>query len=190
MSIKILIVDDEIQNRELINVILHKDEYQLLFAANGEEALETLEKEKIDLLLLDLLMPKLDGFSTLKQLREKEIKQPKVIIITALGDTPNKVLAEKYNVADYVLKPYDIIELKQKIRKALDSDNNTEDNSKKIKALCLKFLDESQADIMKDLQLLLEEIPKLKEVKLDSQTVEFTKPQARLYQLMLEYNVI
>jgi len=192
MSIKILIVDDEIQNRELIEVILHKEAYELFFANDGEEAVEILKKETIDLLLLDLLMPKMDGFSTLKKLQEQNIKQPKVIIITALGDEPNKTLAKAYKVQGYVQKPYDIIDLKQQIKKVLAKDSKIEDEKyeKNLKALCLKYLDESQADIMKDLQLLQKEIPKLKAVKLDTQTVELTSTQARLYQLMLEYKIV
>lgn len=192
MSIKILIVDNEVQNRELIEVILHKEAYELFFANDGEEAVEILKKETIDLLLLDLLMPKMDGFSTLKKLQEQNIKQPKVIIITALGDELNKTLAKAYKVQGYVQKPYDIIDLKQQIKKVLAKDNKIEDEKyeKNLKALCLKYLDESQADIMKDLQLLQKEIPKLKEVKLDTQTVELTSTQARLYQLMLEYKIV
>lgn len=192
MSVKILIVDDEVQNRELIEVILHKEAYELFFASNGEEAVEILKKETIDLLLLDLLMPKMDGFSTLKKLQEQNIKQPKVIIITALGDEPNKTLAKAYKVQGYVQKPYDIIDLKQQIKKVLEIDSKIEDEKyeKNLKALCLKYLDESQADIMKDLQLLQKEIPKLKAVKLDTQTVELTSTQARLYQLMLEYKIV
>jgi len=192
MSIKILIVDDEVQNRELIEVILHKEGYELLFAKDGQEALKVLEKTSVNLLLLDLLMPKIDGFSTLKQLKEKNITQPKVIIITALGDEPNKILAQEYEVDGYVLKPYDIIDLKQQIRKVLSPkiEKNEKGNGQKLKALCLKFLEESQADIMKDLELLVEEIPKLKVLKLNSPTIELNKTQARLYQLMLEYKII
>jgi len=192
MSINLLIVDDEVQNRELIEVILHKEHYALYFANDGEEALKILETQTIDLLLLDLLMPKVDGFETLKHLKTKNIPQPKVIIITALGDEPNKALAEDYKVDGYVQKPYDIIDLKQQIKKVLEKevDKKEIDTNEQLKKLCLKFLDESQADVMKDLQFLLVEIPKLKKVKLGTQTVEFTTTQARLYQLMLEYKII
>lgn len=118
MAHKILIVDDEEQNLELANIILLKEGYQLFFANNGEEALFCMKQNDINVLVLDLHMPIMDGFETLKEVKKLD-KDVKTIIVTANVDKQSHLKALEMGVDDLLMKPYDIVELKKKIRDVL-----------------------------------------------------------------------
>ncbi len=105
-DITIMIVDDESRMRKLIKDFLVKEDYKVIEAADGEQALEIFneKKEKIDLILLDVMMPKLDGWSVLRQIRQKS-KIP-VIMLTARGEEQDELFGFDLGVDEYISKPF------------------------------------------------------------------------------------
>ncbi len=129
MEIKptILIVDDEPGARESLEVIL-EDDYQLLSVGGGQEALETFQKKPVDLILLDVNMPDMDGLAVLRKIKEKD-EEIDVIMVSALNQARKAVESIKLGAYDYITKPYepeDILSTvnrvisKQKLYKELD----------------------------------------------------------------------
>lgn len=114
---KILIADDEVRIRELIAQYLKFEGFEYAEAANGEQVLEMTAKETFDLILLDAMMPYLDGLSTLRMLREKS--EIPVIMITARGEEYDRVLGLELGADDYVVKPFSPKELMARIRAVL-----------------------------------------------------------------------
>ncbi|MDP8261997.1 MAG: response regulator [Candidatus Ancaeobacter aquaticus] len=107
-DIKILVIDDDENILSLMSEIFRTDGYIVSTALNGEKGLECIEKEKFDLVFVDLMMPGWDGLETIKRIRKINITVS-IIIITAYGKTKDAVIeAERYCVFDYVTKPFDI----------------------------------------------------------------------------------
>jgi len=104
---KILVVDDEEQICELLDKFLSQEGYQVITAATGEEALEKLEEESPQLVLLDIRMPGMGGIECLRKIKEKDEKIG-VIMTTAVGDTDTIKEAISLGVNDYILKPIDL----------------------------------------------------------------------------------
>ena len=104
---KILVVDDEEQICELLDKFLSQEGYQVITAATGEEALEKLEEESPQLVLLDIRMPGMGGIECLRKIKEKDEKIG-VIMTTAVGDTDTIKEALSLGVNDYILKPIDL----------------------------------------------------------------------------------
>ena len=104
---KILVVDDEEQICELLDKFLSQEGYQVITAATGEEALEKLEEESPQLVLLDIRMPGMGGIECLRKIKEKNEKIG-VIMTTAVGDTDTIKEAISLGVNDYILKPIDL----------------------------------------------------------------------------------
>ena len=102
----ILIVDDEARMRKLIKDFLVVKNYKIIEAKDGEEALEVFEtnKEKIDLVLLDVMMPKIDGWTVLRKIRQ-ESKVP-VIMLTARGEEQDELFGFELGVDEYISKPF------------------------------------------------------------------------------------
>ena len=126
---KILIVDDELGTRESLKMILNK-EYEIMMATTGEEALEILEKYRLDIILLDLIMPGMDGLTLLKKIKEMP-EDVIVIMITAVKTIKTAVNAMKLGAYDYITKPFDIDEVRLNIKNALSS----QDLEKEVKIL-------------------------------------------------------
>jgi len=102
---KIIIVEDEKPLSGILTDKLQKAGYEVIEACNGKDGLEKIQKEKPDLILLDLIMPKMDGMTMLKELRDREVgKDIPVIILTNLSDTDKAGDAIKANVRDYLIK--------------------------------------------------------------------------------------
>jgi len=106
---RVLIVDDEAGVRESLRMIL-KDRYELATAATGEEALEVIERDVPDVVLLDILMPGIDGLEVLERVRA-HATAPQVIMLTATKTVKTAVTAMKLGAFDYVTKPFDVDEL-------------------------------------------------------------------------------
>lgn len=106
MNKSILIVDDESRMRKLIKDFLTAKEYNILEAEDGEKALEVFEEnsEKINLILLDVMMPKLDGWSVLRQIRQTS-KVP-IIMLTARGEEQDELFGFELGVDEYISKPF------------------------------------------------------------------------------------
>lgn len=109
----ILIAEDETDLRNLLNLNLEQEGYQVFSAKDGLQALDIVEKNKIDLAILDVMMPKLDGFNLLRRIRE-QFKFP-VIFLTARGDDMDKVLGLGIGADDYLVKPFSMAELMARV---------------------------------------------------------------------------
>jgi len=122
-SKKVLVVDDEERVREMLGFRLRLFGYEVLKASNGEEALEVATREKPDLVLLDIMMPGMDGFQVCSRLkRNEETKDIPVVILTAKADAKDVTRAVNSGASDYVVKPYDPMVLQQKVAKNLGED--------------------------------------------------------------------
>ncbi len=116
---KILIVDDELSVRESLKMVF-KDDYSLFFAINGEEALKSVQDNLPDIILLDIIMPVLDGLTVLKKIKEIN-PSIKVIMLTATKTVKTAVQAMKLGAHDYITKPFDVEELALIVKKALET---------------------------------------------------------------------
>lgn len=117
MSKKILVIDDEERLRTMIKAYLVQEGFSVVTAGDGQEGLFVLRAEKPDLIILDLMMPKMDGYTFLRALN-KERDTP-VIILTAKPDETEKVLGLELGADDYVTKPFSLRELTARIRAVL-----------------------------------------------------------------------
>jgi DNA-binding response OmpR family regulator len=116
-SRRILVVDDEPRMIGFIRMNLELEGYQVLEAHNGLEALEAIRTQLPDLLLLDVMMPELDGFETLRMLRE--FSSIPVIMLTAKGEEDDKVYGLELGADDYITKPFGSRELSSRVRAVL-----------------------------------------------------------------------
>jgi putative two-component system response regulator len=117
---KVLIVDDEPLNVDYIEQRLEDLDYQIITAADGQEALNKIKREQPDLILLDLMMPVLDGFAVLKEIKaDNYLRDIPVIIVSAVDDSKSIVKGIKQGADDYITKPIDAERLKKKVREHL-----------------------------------------------------------------------
>ena len=114
MSKKILIVEDDGNIRELLRLYLEREGYEITEAANGEEGVELWRKINPDMILLDVMMPIMDGWQVCKIIR-KESKVP-IIIMTAKGETFDKVNGLEMGADDYIVKPLEMREVIARVR--------------------------------------------------------------------------
>ena len=114
----ILVVDDEINVIESFKRLL-EDDYKVLTATNGEEALEKIEKENLDIVLLDIRMPEMDGIEVLRRIREMS-ENVDVIVVTAVNTMRTAIEAMKLGAYDYITKPFEVDEVIISINKALE----------------------------------------------------------------------
>jgi len=111
---KILVCDDDKNICELLRLYLEKDGYVAVIANDGEQALEKFRSEQPELILLDIMMPKLDGWQVCREIRKKS--DCPIIMITAKGETFDKVLGLELGADDYVTKPFDPKEIIARIK--------------------------------------------------------------------------
>ena len=114
---KILVVDDDKNICELLRLYLEKEGYNVSIANDGEEALLRFAADTPDLVLLDVMMPKLDGWQVCREIRKKS--ECPIIMITAKGETFDKVLGLELGADDYVVKPFDSKEIVARIKAVL-----------------------------------------------------------------------
>lgn len=117
MAAKILVVDDDTNICELLRLYLEKDGYETVIANDGEQAVECFQKNSPDLVLLDIMLPKLDGWQVCREIR-KTSNAP-VIMITAKGETFDKILGLELGADDYVVKPFDAKEVMARVKAVL-----------------------------------------------------------------------
>jgi DNA-binding response OmpR family regulator len=115
---KLMIVDDEVDLLAELKPLMQRSGYQVFSASNGEQALEIAAKEKPDLIILDVLMPKLDGRNVLRQLRESGNWTP-VILLTKVNTATERVLSLQEGADDYLNKPFDPLELVARVQAIL-----------------------------------------------------------------------
>ena len=118
---KILVVDDDPTMVKLINVNLKLNNYQVLEAASGEQALDVLDKESLDLVVLDIMMPGVDGWEVLKRIRSNtETEEMPVILVTAKTQDSDVIRGWELGADEYVIKPFNPLLLVEVIRMVLD----------------------------------------------------------------------
>lgn len=116
-TLNILIAEDEKDIRDLVSLHLSKDDYKVFEAENGIEAINIFESNKIDLAILDVMMPKLDGFAVIKKIRESSTIP--VIFVTARDEDMDKILGLGLGADDYMVKPFSPLELTARVQAQL-----------------------------------------------------------------------
>lgn len=114
---KILVVDDEAHIRELVRLYLEDEGYEIVQKSNGSDALEYTENHPIDLVIMDIMMPKIDGWALCKELRE--LGEMPILMITAKGEAADRIKGFKLGTDDYLVKPFDPTELVLRVKALL-----------------------------------------------------------------------
>ena len=157
MSKRILVVDDEKSIVKGIKFGLVQDGYEVLTAYDGEEAVDTAREEKIDLIVLDVMLPKIDGLSACQQIRE--FSNVPVIMLTAKGEDMDKIMGLEYGADDYMTKPFNILELKARIkaimRRVSNAGSNPEDEYQVLKSGDIRLEVESRRVFVVDTEVNL-----------------------------------
>jgi DNA-binding NtrC family response regulator len=116
----ILVVDDEENAREGLSKILSKEGYRVETAANGKEAIDSLKRQRYDLVITDMRMPLMDGFEVLREIKKMD-ENIGVIMITAYGEVESYLEAMNMGAFEYINKPVRVNELKRVITKVLEA---------------------------------------------------------------------
>lgn len=127
---KVLIVDDDTNICELLRLYLEKDGFDTVIANDGEAAIVKFNLEEPDLILLDIMLPKLDGWQVCRAIR-KNSSVP-IIMLTAKGETFDKILGLDLGADDYVTKPFDSKEVVARVRAVLRRSGSDEENAERI----------------------------------------------------------
>ncbi len=114
MSKKVLVVDDEKLIVKGIKFSLEQDDMEVSCAYDGEEALNMALQDNYDMILLDVMLPKMDGFTVLQKVRE--VSKVPIIMLTAKSEDIDKILGLEYGADDYITKPFNILEVKARIK--------------------------------------------------------------------------
>lgn len=117
MAKRILLVDDEPLILKGLRFTLEQEGYEILTAADGEEALQVFFDQPVDLVLLDVMLPKLDGIQVCQRIRESS--NVPILMLTAKGEDMDKILGLEYGADDYMTKPFNILEVKARIKTVL-----------------------------------------------------------------------
>jgi len=117
MSTRILVVDDEPRYLRLLEANLLTKAYEVLTAMDGEEALETFSANPVDLILLDVMLPRMDGFAVCQRIRQ--FSNVPIIILTAKGEEQDRVRGLDMGADDYLVKPFSAMELLARVRAVL-----------------------------------------------------------------------
>lgn len=145
MSRKVLVVDDEKLIVKGIRFSLEQDGMDVDCAYDGEEALKLIRENKYNIILLDVMLPKLDGFQVCQQVRE--FSDVPIVMLTAKGEDMDKILGLEYGADDYITKPFNILEVKARIKAIMRrtaASEPKEENSKVIESGDLKLECESR----------------------------------------------
>lgn len=157
----ILVVDDQHQNIELLEALLVPQGYKVVKAVNGEEALLCLSGNPIDLILLDIMMPGMDGFTVTRRVRQHEAyKRIPIILVTALRETGDRVKGIEAGCDDFISKPFDKSELFARIRSLL-----------KVKAyndLIINYQKELESEIARETEELRKAVDQTKSASLET----------------------
>jgi len=163
MPKKLLVVDDESAIVKGLKFSLERDGYQIDAAYDGEEAMKMFDENQYDLVILDVMLPKLDGLTVLQRIREKS--SVPVIMLTAKGEDMDKILGLEYGADDYITKPFNILELKARIKAVFRRTNDTAKNDKQIirvKNMVINLANRSVAIDGKEINLTAKEFDLLK----------------------------
>jgi len=164
MKERILIVDDNQRNITLLGTILHKEDYQINIAMDGMQAIEMVKKAKPDLILLDVMMPILDGYDTCEQLKTNpDSAEIPVIFLTAKTQLEDRIKGFELGAVDYISKPFESRELLSRVRTHLELKQH-KDLLKASNQRNLELLHMLCHDIANPLSLILGYLSLLKDV--------------------------
>ena len=138
MSYKILIADDEPEIRGLLRLYLENEQYEVIEAENGAEALRLVGAESPDLVMLDIMMPQMDGYQALKHIREKN--NIPVIIISAKDADSEKILGLNLGADDYISKPFNPLEVVARVNSNLRRFYSLGATSQEKELICVRDL--------------------------------------------------
>ena len=131
---KVLLVDDEESIYKVVEQVLKRDAYELLYADNGETALECFQKESPDLVILDIMLPIIDGYEVCRTIRE--VSKVPIMMLSAKGEIIDKSVGFNLGADDYLVKPFSPVELvlrvKALLRRSLDREHSPQVKSKLI----------------------------------------------------------
>ena len=134
MSKRVLVVDDEKLIVKGIRFSLEQDDMHVDCAYDGEETLELAKENHYDIILLDVMLPKMDGFEVCQQIRD--FSNVPIVMLTAKGEDMDKILGLEYGADDYITKPFNILEVKARIkaimRRAHQEGDNKEEKAKTV----------------------------------------------------------
>ena len=125
MARTILVVDDEENMRWVLKRALEKSGYEVITSSRGDHALKFLASRPVDLVLLDLKMPGMDGISVLRELRQRNVLVP-ILLLTAYATVPTAVEATKLGATDYLRKPFDLEDVLMRIGRYLYGEDRPE----------------------------------------------------------------
>lgn len=172
---RILVVDDEQEIRELIEIYLKSEGYETIKAANGEEALKIINEEELDLIILDIMMPKLNGIDTCMKVREE--KDIPIIMLSAKSEDMDKILGLNTGADDYLTKPFNPLELVARVKSQLRRYKKFNNMIKKQEEINENIIE------IEDLLIDLE----THEVKLNGQEVKLTPIEFDILALLAKY---
>lgn len=130
MSAKVLIVDDDKNICELLRLYLEKDGYATVIANDGDEAVKAFNAQEPDIILLDVMLPKLDGWQVCREIRKTS--QVPIIMLTAKGETFDKVFGLELGADDYITKPFDAKEVVARIKAVMRRGVKAAENADKV----------------------------------------------------------
>ena len=117
---KVLVVDDEPFICRSLSFVLRKENYEVFEARNGEEALAAIAEHRPDLVFLDVMMPKINGFEVTRQVKaDAELRRTKIILLTAKGQDSDRALGEEAGADDYMTKPFSPSKILERARDIL-----------------------------------------------------------------------
>lgn len=124
MNERILVADDDPDIVDIIQTVLEGEGFQVLVATDGEEALRKVKQERPDLVILDIMMPKLDGYQVCQQVKNSSaLSSIPIVIISARGQEKDRDNGLKAGASDYIVKPFDPLELPEIVRRNLRTKN-------------------------------------------------------------------
>ena len=174
MGYRILIADDEAEIRDVLHLYLEKDGYEVLEAADGLEAMEKIRKEEPDLVILDIMMPGLDGYRVLRNIRESN--NIPVIMLSAKDADDDKILGLDLGADDYIAKPFGPLEAVARVNSNIRrfyslGAGRSADKDKEVKELAVQ-------DLRLDLESCL--------LYRGEETIELTSVEFRIMRLFME----
>lgn len=166
----ILVCDDEKDIVSALNIYLTADGYQIFTAYNGKEAIEVLKKEEIHLVLMDIMMPEMDGITAMVKIRE--MSNVPVILLTAKSEDTDKILGLTVGADDYVTKPFNPVEVQARVKSQLR-----------------RYMQLGGGQIKQDTLVIggIELDDRTKEVTLDGEKVSLTRTEYDILKLLMEH---
>lgn len=167
MSYNILVAEDEQEIAGILRLYLEKEGYQVFWAKDGMEALEWMEKEEISMAVLDIMMPRMDGYELLGRIRE--ISNMPILILSARGQSDDKILGLNLGADDYLAKPFDPLEVVARVNSGI----------RRFYRLSGKQPEDEQSHILK-----------VGDLELDTQTLILKKRDKEVLLTPMEYKIL